>query len=122
MNTAVTSKRHYVDPAPFDPGKTEPVGAENESFYRASSWQLMWWKFRQHRLAMVGMALLGLFGLCVLFAEVISPYLPGERDTKYVTGAPMMPSSLIVVMSARGFRCSHHARRDIGAGFKQRKF
>ena len=25
MNTAVTSKRHYVDPAPFDPGATEPV-------------------------------------------------------------------------------------------------
>ena len=37
------------------------------------------------------MVLLGMFGLCVLFAEAISPYPPFERDTKYVTGAPMMP-------------------------------
>src|SRR5688500_11760140 len=57
----------------------------------ATQWTLMWWKFKQHRLAMVGMALLGLFGLCVLFAEVISPYAPGERDTKYVPDAPRMP-------------------------------
>ena len=57
----------------------------------ATQWTLMWWKFRQHRLAMVGMVLLGMFGLCVLFAEAISPYPPFERDTKYVTGAPMMP-------------------------------
>src|SRR5690242_15155258 len=57
----------------------------------ATQWTLMWWKFRQHRLAMVGMALLGMFGLCVLFAEPISPYAPFQRDTKYVAGAPMMP-------------------------------
>jgi ABC-type antimicrobial peptide transport system permease subunit len=40
----------------------------------ATQWTLMWWKFRQHRLAMVGMALLGMFLACVLFAEAISPY------------------------------------------------
>lgn len=57
----------------------------------ATQWTLMWWKFKQHRLAMFGMILLGMFLLCVAFAETISPYAPFERDTKYVVGAPMMP-------------------------------
>ena len=54
MNDATAAPRpsHYVDPAPFDPGATEPVGAESESFYRASSWRLMWWKFRRHQVAL----------------------------------------------------------------------
>ena len=45
------SPRHFVDPRPFDPGATEPTGAESEEFYRASSWRLIWWKFRRHRVA-----------------------------------------------------------------------
>ncbi|HNB27195.1 MAG TPA: ABC transporter permease, partial [Alphaproteobacteria bacterium] len=57
----------------------------------ASQWQLMWWRFRKHRMAMVGMVLLGILGLCVVFPGPISPYAPGERNAKYVAGAPMMP-------------------------------
>lgn len=57
----------------------------------ASQWQLMWWRFRKHRMAMLGMILLGFFGVCVLFPEPISPYAPFERNSKYVAGAPMMP-------------------------------
>ncbi len=51
MNESLSLKQHYVDSAPFDPGATEPMGAESESFYRASSWRLMWWKFRRHKVA-----------------------------------------------------------------------
>jgi peptide/nickel transport system permease protein len=57
----------------------------------AGQWQLMWWQFRRHRMAMVGMALLGVFLLMTLFAETISPYPPGQRNTSYVAGPPMMP-------------------------------
>ena len=42
---------HFVDPAPFDPGRTEPLGAESEAFDRASSLRLTWWKFRKHKVA-----------------------------------------------------------------------
>ncbi len=55
----------------------------------ATQWQLMWWKFRRHRVAMVGLVLLGMFVLMALFAETISPYPPGQRNTAYVAGAPM---------------------------------
>lgn len=58
----------------------------------ASQWQLMWWKFRRHTLAMIGMVLLGLFTAMVIFAEFISPYPPFERNPAYVAGAPQFPS------------------------------
>src|SRR4051794_23063645 len=57
----------------------------------ASQWQLMWWKFRRHKLAMVGLGLLALFLFFAFFAEFVSPYPPGQRDPQYVVGAPMMP-------------------------------
>lgn len=57
----------------------------------ASQWQLMWWKFRRHKVALLGMTLLGGLLLMALFAETISPYPPGQRDPAYVAGAPMMP-------------------------------
>ncbi len=52
----------------------------------------MWWKFRRHKLAMVGLALLGMFVFFVLLRRVRSaPIRPVERDHQYVAGAPMMP-------------------------------
>lgn len=57
----------------------------------ASQWQLMWWKFRRHKLALFGLVVLGLFVLMTMFAEFIGPYPPGQRDTRYVAGPPMMP-------------------------------
>ena len=57
----------------------------------ATQWQLMWWKFRKHKLAMVGMVLLGILILFTLFAETISPYPPFQRNSGYIAGAPMLP-------------------------------
>jgi hypothetical protein len=57
----------------------------------ASQWQLMWWKFRRHKMAVFGLVVLGLLLACALFAEFIGPYPPGQRDTRYVLGPPMLP-------------------------------
>jgi len=51
-----------------------------EKLYVASQWRLMWWKFLDHRLAVVS-----LFSLCVLYTvaltcEFISPHAPNQRD------------------------------------------
>lgn len=54
----------------------------------ASQWTLMWWKFRRHRLAMAGLAMLGALVLCALFPEFIAPYPGGQRDARYVAGPP----------------------------------
>jgi peptide/nickel transport system permease protein len=55
----------------------------------ATQWQLMWWKFRRHPLAMIGLGVMALLVLFSLFAEPISPYRPDQRDTRYLAGPPM---------------------------------
>lgn len=88
MNEALAFKRHYVDPAPFDPGAAEPVGAENEGFYRASSWQLVWWKFRRHKVALAAAYVLLAFYLIVPFVEVIAPYNQTKRHGDFLYAPP----------------------------------
>jgi peptide/nickel transport system permease protein len=78
---------------PAAPAPASSVASQRRRMRRpdlASQWQLMWWKFVRHRMAVVGLAILGLFLLMVLFAEFIGPYPPGQRDTKYVAGPPMV--------------------------------
>jgi peptide/nickel transport system permease protein len=80
----------------------------------ASQWQLMWWKFRRHKLAMVGMVLLGMFVLMTLFAEFLAPYPPGQRNPVYVAGAPMQPHLIdeTGAFHLRPFVYGHKAVRD----------
>ena len=47
-----------------------------EGYYVASQWQLIWWKFRKHRLAMTAVPVLILLYLLAIFCEFISPYTP----------------------------------------------
>ena len=51
---------HYVSTAPFEPESAEELTAEQEEFYRASQWRIMWWKFRRHRVAVVAAVVLAL--------------------------------------------------------------
>ena len=54
----------------------------------ATSGQLMWWKFKKHRLAMIGSTILGVFLLISIFAEFIATTGPQKRDSQYAEGAP----------------------------------
>ena len=72
--------------------KGEAAGKENvkdESFYRAGQWQLVWWKFRRHKLAQIAMVVLGIFYIIVIFAEFIAPYAPEKRFQEYSTLPPV---------------------------------
>ena len=55
----------------------------------ATQWQLMWWKFRRHHMAIVGLSALGLLVLISVFAEMIAPYAPATRNSRYLAGPPM---------------------------------
>jgi peptide/nickel transport system permease protein len=88
MNQATTLREHYVDPVPFDPGATEPVGAENEGFYRASSWKLMWWKFQRHKVAVASAFVLLAFYLLIPFVEVVAPYEQSKRHGDFLYAPP----------------------------------
>jgi peptide/nickel transport system permease protein len=53
-----------------------PVGQiAEERISVASQWQLMWWRFRRHRLAMLATVVVALFYLVVIFADFLA-YAP----------------------------------------------
>ena len=74
------------------------AGEKDESFYRAGQWQLVWWKFRRHKLAQIAMVVLGIFYLIVIFDEFIAPYDPQKRFKDFSTLAPVS----VHIMDARG--------------------
>ena len=59
-----------------------------EKFYVASQWQLMWRKFKKHKLAILGGIILFIFYLGAIFCEFISPYDIYERYTSYLYAPP----------------------------------
>ena len=89
MNVEAAPRRlHFVDTRPFDAGANEPLGAESESFYRASSWKLMWWKFRRHKVAVASAVVLAAFYLLVPFVEVVAPYPQAQRHSDFLYAPP----------------------------------
>jgi peptide/nickel transport system permease protein len=50
--------------------------AEEERIFVATQWQLMWWKFRKHKMAIVGGIVIIIFYIVALFCEFIAPYDP----------------------------------------------
>ena len=60
----------------------------DESYYLASQWQMMWWKFRRHRLALIaGPGLLCIY-LLALFADFVAPYGVSTRFPDYLSAPP----------------------------------
>lgn len=62
-------------------------GKEN-SVVVAGQWRLMWWKFRKHRLAMIGGVVTILLYLVVLFAEFLAPFTPDDYAATYTYAPP----------------------------------
>jgi len=60
-------------------------------YYTASQWQLVWWRFKRHRAAMIGAIVLLTIAFSGIFAEFFAPYTTTERDPNYVQGAPQIP-------------------------------
>ncbi len=65
------------------------VAEQDESFYYASQWELIWWRFRRHRVAIVCTLLLILMYLLALLPGFFSPYLPATRFEKYQEAPPV---------------------------------
>ena len=79
---------HFVTTEPFEPYKAETLTPEQEHFYSASQWQIMWWKFRRHRIALIsGVILLLIYG-STLVSEIIAPYNLDTRNTRSIYAPP----------------------------------
>ncbi len=79
---------HYVNPAPFDPHSVERLTPEQERYYRASQWRIMWWKFKRHKLAVASGFFLLLLYVSIVFSEFLAPYELQSRNRKYIFAPP----------------------------------
>jgi peptide/nickel transport system permease protein len=68
-----------------------PESNTDLKYYTASQWQLVWWRFKRHRMAMVGAMVLIAMALMGVFAGFIAPYSTTTRDRSYIMGAPQLP-------------------------------
>jgi peptide/nickel transport system permease protein len=79
---------HYVDSAPFDVLEAERLTPEQERYYMASQWRMMWWRFRRHRVAVVaGFVLLASY-FSIVVAEFVAPYDLNTRHTSFIYAPP----------------------------------
>jgi peptide/nickel transport system permease protein len=59
-----------------------------EDVFIATQWTLIWRKFRRHKLALFGTAVVALFYLVAIFCEFIAPQDPLRRNTEYIHVPP----------------------------------
>lgn len=79
---------HYVNEAPFDPYKVEKLTPQQERYYQASEWRIMWWRFCRHRVALwSGVFLLAVYAALVV-CEFVAPYNLHSRDIQHIYAPP----------------------------------
>ncbi len=82
------ANERFVSEAPFDPHSIEALTPEQERYYLAGQWKLMWWKLRRHRIAVFCGGLLAFMYLCAMLAELLVPYNMAARHTGHIYAPP----------------------------------
>lgn len=77
-------------PPPVDEGDIliNPEPEVDESYYYASQWELIRYRFRRHRLAMLSLVLLTIMYILAIFPEFFSPYVANTRFDQYQQAPP----------------------------------
>jgi peptide/nickel transport system permease protein len=70
-------------------GKARPSRVDKEAkIFVASQWQLMWWRFRRHQVAMFSALVVILIYAVAAFAEFLAPYNPEIPNARYLYAPP----------------------------------
>lgn len=85
---AAAAVEHYVSTEPFDPRAIEALSPEQERYYLASQWRLMWWKLKRHRLAVISGGFLLAMYASILVSEVLAPYNLHTRHVDFIYAPP----------------------------------
>ena len=85
-----TLRRFGSAPGPADAGPrtSDVVEREQDRFYFASQWQLIWWRFRRHKLALVATAGLVLLYVLAAFCEFWAPYTTTTHFPQHLQAPP----------------------------------
>ncbi len=79
---------HYVNDAPFDPHTIEALTPEQERYYMASQWRMIWWRLKKHRLAVFSGFVLMFMYAVILISEIVAPYNLHTRNTDFIYAPP----------------------------------
>jgi peptide/nickel transport system permease protein len=79
---------HFISSAPFDPQSVERLTLEQERYFLATQWRLMWWKFRRHKVAVASAVILILLYASILVSEFLAPYNLQTRNTDFIYAPP----------------------------------
>jgi peptide/nickel transport system permease protein len=79
---------HYVSDEPFDVMSIEKISPEQEKIYLAPQWKLMWWKFKQHRIAVWCGVFLAILYSTIFVSEFLAPYNMQSRNVDYIYAPP----------------------------------
>lgn len=77
---------HWVSDAPFDPMSVEK--AASAELAQASALQLMWWRFKRHRIAVWSMWFLIVMYSMILIVEFLAPYNLHTRNSDMIYAPP----------------------------------
>jgi peptide/nickel transport system permease protein len=92
MSTRIEDRRmklpHFVSREPFDLSAEAALTPEQERLYMASQWQMMWWRLKRHRVAVVSGAFIALMYFSILISEAIAPYDLHTRNTDFIFAPP----------------------------------
>jgi len=80
--------RHYVSTSMFNPNETQELTPEQERFYMASQWKMMWWRLKRHRIAVLSGSILVLMYVSILFTEFLATYSLPHRHTDHIFAPP----------------------------------
>jgi peptide/nickel transport system permease protein len=86
--TAQQPLEHYVSRAPFNPASDEVLTPEQERYYMASQWQMVWRKLRRHHLAVISGIILIVAYASILVTEMLAPYALATRHTDQLFAPP----------------------------------
>jgi len=65
-----------------------PPASEDEKVYVASQAQLVWWRFRKHKVALGSAILLIVLYTIIISADFLGPYEPRTNHVKYIYAPP----------------------------------
>ena len=83
-----TKKTGAPQPNIPDAAADEPPREADISVQLASQWQLMWWRFRKHKLALVsGIVVILVYGVAA-FVEFLAPFPPGRMISQLAYAPP----------------------------------
>ncbi len=80
--------RHFVSSEPFNPQQIEALTAEQEKYFLASQWKMMWWRLKRHRLAVASGIVLAIMYFSVVITEFLAPYELSARNEDFLHAPP----------------------------------